>query len=169
MKKISKRNEVFLALFKSILWPAVKTTSNKKYDIPEETLKLMEEQRNNKESSIFYVGPHKSMWETIGLPYTISWHGGDIPFALMGNNLLKKETGRKEQVLKYFVERIGGIMVEREVNPHAAILSLIDSVSELLINKRNVMVFPEGTRSRDGLVHAFKPATFQGAIDAAIK
>lgn len=157
-----KRNRIMLSIVKGIIWPLIKTTSVKEYEIPEETQQII----RNRNSTIMYISPHKSLWETIGIPYTISKHGGDTPFVFMGNNLLKKETGLKEQIIKYVVEQIGGVSIERENNPRAKVQTLIDSISNILGQGNNVMIFPEGTRSRDGLVKQFKPASFQGAIDA---
>jgi 1-acyl-sn-glycerol-3-phosphate acyltransferase len=162
-----RRSRFLLGVAKSMAWPIIKTTSHKHYDIPEETLYLMKDQYKYKDSAIYYVAPHKSLWETLGIPYTISWHDGDIPFIMMGNNLVKKETGIRERMLHYVLDRIGLVMVERENNPKAAISSMISNIDYILSNNKNVLIFPEGTRSRDGLIKDFRPAGFQGVLDAA--
>jgi hypothetical protein len=126
----------------------------------------MVNQNKYKDFSICFSSPHECMWETIGGPYAISWHGGDVPFVMMGNNLLKKETGRREAFLKYTGDRSGLVSVEREVNPRAAVGLIISDMNKIVSANRNVYIFPEGTRSRDGYTHDFKPAGYEGIARA---
>ncbi|MCC7574048.1 1-acyl-sn-glycerol-3-phosphate acyltransferase [Candidatus Woesearchaeota archaeon] len=165
--KNRRRNTLCLALSKTFAWPLIKTTSFKEYEVPKETKELIKRQNQKKDCALFFAGPHRSMWETVGIPYTITKYDGDTPFALMGNNLIKKETGIKEAILKYVIERSGIIWVEREKNPKAAIQKIIQTTETILSKNRNIMLFPEGTRSRDGLVKDFKPSILQGAINAS--
>ena len=177
-RDIAKRNKLHFALAKAYGWPAVKMTSLKEYEIPDETLALMREQHKHKQSSIFFAGPHKSMYETIALPYTITWHGGDIPFAIMGDNLLKKverEDGEGlphylknliiKKGMKYVLEHSGAIMLNRN-GGREELLKLVNNTTELLVKGRNVMGFPEGTRAQDGLMKNFNAALFQGVLRA---
>jgi hypothetical protein len=161
-----KRNPFLFNIAKGLAWSLIKTTSYKHYELPEETHELMKKQYEKRDISIYYAAPHKSMWETIGIPFSISWHDGDVPFIMMGNNLIKKETGKIEALLKYLGDRSGLVSVEREINPRAAVPIIISDISKILSANRNVLIFAEGTRSRNGLIQDFKPAGFQGLAQA---
>ncbi|MGV8141506.1 MAG: lysophospholipid acyltransferase family protein [Candidatus Woesearchaeota archaeon] len=162
----TRRNPFLFNAAKMFAWSVVKAGSYKHYDIPQETQELMIRQKKHRDVSIYYVSPHKGMWETVGTLYTISWHDGDVPFVMMGSNLLKKETGIIEAMLKYVGNRSGLISVEREINPKTAAPIIISDISNILSAHRNVLIYPEGTRSRTGIVQDFKPAGFQGLVQA---
>lgn len=161
-----KRNAFLFALAKGIAWSYIKPTSHKHHEIPLETLELLKHQYKYKDCSIYFVAPHKSLWETLGIPYAISWNNGDVPFIMMGNNLIKKEDGRLENMLRYMMDRSGIVLVEREDNPRAASPVMVSNISRILKYNRNLLIFAEGTRSRNGLMKDFKPAGFQGLVDA---
>jgi len=160
------RNPVLFSIGKSFAWSIVKTRSYKNYEIPPETTELMKRQKKYKDIVIYYSSPHRCMWETVGIPYAISWHGGEIPLIMMGNNLVKNETGFKERVLKYVLDYSGVVTVEREINPRAAVPIIISDITKILQSRRNVLIFPEGTRSKNGLVGNFAPAGFEGLAKA---
>ncbi len=165
--KANKRNSFILGLAKTALWPTIKTTSFKKYDIHPQAQKLMSKQKKEKNCSLVFAGPHRSMWETLLVPYTIAWHDGNLPFVAMGNNLVNKESGKKKKVFDYITSRMGALAIERENNPKSAIPVMIKAIEEIISENENFMIFPEGTRSRDGLIKEFTPSAFQGIIDAA--
>jgi len=162
-----QRNPIILSLAKSLFWPVIKTTSFKHYSMPKQTQKLLKKQKEKNHCALFFIAPHKSMWETLGIPYAIDLHGGKLPYALMGNNLVKKSSGKTNKLFDYVARQSGGIMVEREQNPRQAIPHMIATIENILKTNNNVLLFPEGTRSRDGFVKDFMPAGFQGAINAA--
>ena len=161
-----KRSNLWFPIAKGLAWSLIKPTSTKHYEIPEETLELMKYQDKYRDCSIFFVAPHKSMWETLGIPYAISWHDGDVPFIMMGNNLVKKEQGSLEKMLKYILDRSGVVGVEREENPRTSSPVMVSDISKIVLYNRNVLIFAEGTRSKGGLIKDFKPAGFQGLVDA---
>jgi len=163
---ILNRSKILFPIGKGAAWSLVKPTSVKYYDIPEETHELIKYQKAYKDIAIYYAGTHKSMWETLGIPYAISWHGGDVPFIMAGSNLVKEETGWRESLLKYLLDRSGYISVETENNPKAAVPIVISDISKILSSNNNILIFPETTRSRSGLIADFKPAGFQGLAQA---
>jgi glycerol-3-phosphate O-acyltransferase len=164
------RNPIHFNIAKLFGWSFVKSRSYKHYEIPEETLNLMHRQKKEKNVSIYYVSTHKSLWETVAIPYTISWHGGRIPFVIMGNNLVQGEDGWKERALLHFLDRSGVVPMERK---KSAVKLMIDDITKILsakpnlfYGKRNLLIFADGTRSRTGKLQDFKPAVFEGVSKA---
>jgi 1-acyl-sn-glycerol-3-phosphate acyltransferase len=170
------RNPLYFSIIKLLGWSYVKSRSNKHYEIPRETLELMHKQKKEKNTCIYYVSTHKSLWETLAIPYAISWHDGNIPFVMMGNNLVKSEDGWRENLLLRFLKNSGVIPMERKT---AAVKIMIDDITKILSakrnifsDKRNLLIFAEGTRSRTGVLQDFKPAAFEGlakAVSSGVK
>lgn len=71
--------------------------------------------------------------------------------------LLKKEL-KKIPFFGWYATSIGMIYVDRK-NKSKAQQSLKDA-AELIKNGKNVLVYPEGTRSKDGNIHRFKRGAF---------
>jgi 1-acyl-sn-glycerol-3-phosphate acyltransferase len=157
------RNPIYFSIGKMLAWSFVKSRSYKHYEIPEETIQLMRDQKKHKNFAIYYVATHKSLWETLAIPYAISWHGGDIPFVMMGNNLLEPGDSWKERLLFGLVTHSGVVPMERR---RSAVQIMIDDITKIVSANRNLLIFSEGTRSRDGLIQPFKPAGFEGMARA---
>jgi 1-acyl-sn-glycerol-3-phosphate acyltransferase len=162
-----ERDKLLFFTLRNISRLAIKTTSFKHYDIPEVTQEIMDYQKFYGDISILYVGLHKSLWETIGVPYAINKFGGEIPFVMMGSNLVKKSTGILEHILRSSLERSGVVIVDRDDCPRLSSAQLASDIEYLLSNNIPTMLFPEGTRSKSGIPGDFKSAGFQGVIDAA--
>ncbi len=103
------RNMFWLGALKSIGYPMLWSTSKMHHEIPIDTKVLMKYHKRRKDFysnwikkgvsedkipgrniAILYVSSHKSLWETIGVPYATSWHGGYTPHVIIGSNLFKK-------------------------------------------------------------------------------
>lgn len=69
------------------------------------------------------------------------------------------------QKSSYRMAMFGGIPVERSGNTIPA----MKRCAECLQDGYSVLIFPEGTRSRDGLMHDFKGGAAKLAIDAGVK
>lgn len=104
-------------------------------------------------SSYVFAANHQSafdIWLVYGwLPRPFSW-------------VMKKEL-RKIPLVGLACEKIGHIFVDRR-NPLEARKSLIKA-QQILKNGQCVVIFPEGTRSKDGKVGAFKRGAFNMASD----
>ena len=80
--------------------------------------------------------------------------------------LLKQEMTRVPFV-NWYAKAMGMVFIPRD-DRRAATASLRRS-AELVRSGAVLCIFPEGTRSRDGVVAPFKPGAFQTAIDAGAR
>lgn len=79
--------------------------------------------------------------------------------------LLSRET-RQWPFVGWYSKGMGMPFIDRS-NPRAAPATLREA-AELVREGAQLCLFPEGTRSRDGVVAPFKAAAFQSAIDAGV-
>ncbi len=79
--------------------------------------------------------------------------------------LLSKET-MQWPLVGWYARSMGMPFIDRG-NPRAAPATL-RSAAQLVRGGAQLCLFPEGTRSRDGVVAPFKAAAFQSAIDAGV-
>ena len=77
--------------------------------------------------------------------------------------LAKKELFRVP-FLGFYLKRLGFIKVDRDAG-RATLGSVNEQVANAVTMGRSLMIYPEGTRSRDGSLHAFKKGAFRIAID----
>lgn len=75
-----------------------------------------------------------------------------------------KQELRKVPVIGIACAGLGHVFVKRE-DRHAAVAALTDARVRLAADSASVMFFPEGTRSVDGRLHAFKKGAFVMAKD----
>lgn len=80
--------------------------------------------------------------------------------------VLKQEMTRVPFVGRYAVAT-GMLFIERENRRAGA--KLVRDATALLQDGASLLIFPEGTRSRDGRVAAFKGGAFQAAINAGVE
>lgn len=79
--------------------------------------------------------------------------------------LLKQEM-TKVPCVGWYARAMGMLFIDRD-NPRAAPAVLRAAASQVKQGAQ-LCIFPEGTRSRDGVVGPFKAAAFQSAIDAGV-
>jgi 1-acyl-sn-glycerol-3-phosphate acyltransferase len=104
----------------------------------------------------FFVANHQSLLDVCAL-YAA------LPTAL--HFVLKKELARVP-FLGWYARAMGMVFVDRAARSQA--YASIRRTGGLVREGRNVMTFPEGTRSRDGRVGPFKSGVFVTAIEAGI-
>jgi 1-acyl-sn-glycerol-3-phosphate acyltransferase len=113
-------------------------------------------ERVDREAPQFFVANHQSI---IDVPALFAALPVDLHF------IVKKEI-RRVPFLGWYVAAMGMIFVDRR--------SRIDAMTEvrraagLIRSGRSVVSFPEGTRSRDGIVGPFKAGAFVAAIEAGV-
>jgi 1-acyl-sn-glycerol-3-phosphate acyltransferase len=99
---------------------------------------------------------HQSL---IDIPVLYGWLGLDLKW------VMKKEL-RKVPFMGMAAERAGHIIIDRS-DSQAAIFS-INAAREKLRPGTSIIFFPEGTRSRDGHLGAFKKGAFRLALDLGL-
>lgn len=78
-----------------------------------------------------------------------------------------KDELRKTPFLGWYIKSVGMIFVKRG-SSKAAHNSLMKA-GELIRNGKSVVLFPEGTRSRDGAIGRFKKGAFHIALEAGVE
>ena len=100
-----------------------------------------------------YVINHASMFDTV------------IMFLLPGPiKSLMKESYSKIPVIGW-IARLGGNIILRENTGAGGQMNLYMNIVEQLENGSPIVIFPEGTRSRDSRIGRFYPGTFKIALD----
>ena len=79
--------------------------------------------------------------------------------------VMKSELG-KVPFLGQYARAMGMVLIERDSRRAGA--KMLDETVDLLRGGATLLVFPEGTRSRDGRLGPFKGGAFQAAIDAGV-
>lgn len=108
-------------------------------------------------TSYVVMSNHQSYFDTLALL-------GHLPLPL--RFVMKKELGRIP-LFGTAVRRWGGILVDRS-DRGQAIEELQKGIVPLVDNKLSLLVFPEGTRSKDGQLGPFKKGGFMTAIQAGL-
>ncbi len=101
-----------------------------------------------------FISNHQSIYD---IP-VLFWY---LPFQL---RILAKASLGRFPFLGWHLARTGHVLVQRE-NPGAVVFK---KVSALMRAGHSLIVFPEGTRSRDGVVGRFKGGIFLLAIEAGL-
>jgi 1-acyl-sn-glycerol-3-phosphate acyltransferase len=143
-------------------------------DMPLETKTFIDNRVLAGKSDCIYASLHKSLWETIGIPYVLDREHLPIPYIVMGNNLVKGSIFVKP------LTRLGVIVSEREAtikdkknkvvkNASASACessskNLIEKISYVLNDNNSVLVFPFDGRSKDGRIKSIKTTAIQAAI-----
>lgn len=114
-------------------------------------------QNIKKSSGNIYVANHTSLLDIAVLVTAIP-----LPLYFVAKNELKKVP-----ILGQYMFLLGHIFVDRK-NKDRAMLSMREAAAKINQGK-NVITFPEGTRSKDGKIQPFKKGTFviakEGNID----
>jgi 1-acyl-sn-glycerol-3-phosphate acyltransferase len=115
--------------------------------------------------ALFYVGLHRSLWETSGVLVPLYEAGLPVPYVGMGDNLVH---GRVFQAIS---KRIGTFLIQRPSGRRAMIESgrrLRSDIIGFLVRGMDVLLFPEGSRkaiARHGTYGDFFPAAFEPVLE----
>ena len=104
--------------------------------------------------SYVFAANHQSIYD---IPIVFS----SIPFQL---RIVAKESLGRIPFMGWHLHRAGHLLVDRR-NPGA---DIVQKMRRLVGESSSLIVFPEGTRSRDGLVGRFKKGSFLVAMDAQL-
>jgi 1-acyl-sn-glycerol-3-phosphate acyltransferase len=101
-----------------------------------------------------FVSNHQSIYD---IPIIFWW----LPVQL---RIIAKDSLGSFPFLGWHLRRSGHVLVNRR-SPGAAV---VRRLKELIQRRQSVIVFPEGTRSRDGALLPFKRGVFLMAIEAGV-
>lgn len=108
-----------------------------------------------KENGFIFFPNHQGLYDVLAFLESCP-----VPFAFV----IKKEAS-KVILLKQVVEALGSISIDREDIRQS--MKVIQQVTEEVKKGRNFLIFPEGTRSREGnKVMDFKGGSFKSAMKA---
>lgn len=102
--------------------------------------------------SCVYAANHQSIYDIPVLFWTIAAQLRIISKASLG----------RFPFLGWHLQRAGHLLVDRD-NPGAGVLK---KMQRMVLDRASLIIFPEGTRSRDGVVGRFKGGVFLLAIDS---
>ena len=109
-----------------------------------------------KDRAVLFVSNHQSDFD---IPVFLHCIPGSKAF------VAKKEL-RKVPLLGYWMKMIGCLFIDRKDIKQS--VGVIMETAEKLKNGRNMVIFPEGTRSKGGPVKEFKAGSFKPAIKAGV-
>ena len=104
--------------------------------------------------SYLFLSNHQSIYD---IP-VLFWH---LPYEL---RIIAKDSLGRFPFLGWHLRRTGHVLVDRD-SPGKSTLT---QVARLMRERLSLLVFPEGTRSRDGSLLRFKAGTIRLAIDSGI-
>ena len=110
----------------------------------------------NKKQSYVVVSNHQSQYDILML---YGWLGVDFKW------VMKMEL-RNVPILGVSCEKLGHIYIDR--SDREAALASINAAKEKITGGTSVLFFPEGSRSKDGQLKAFKKGAFKMALDLDI-
>ena len=108
------------------------------------------------EGGLVYCSNHQSLVDILVLGATLP---GDFKWAA-------KRSVMNVPFLGWHLRLAGHVPVDRQVGKEAA-LAALESFEQVLGEGKPLLVFPEGTRSADGKLKAFKSGAFLAAVRAA--
>ncbi len=121
------------------------------------TLEVVGLENLPKEDGVLYVANHQSFFDIYASVVAI-----DKQVAFMG-----KEAMRKFFHVGEFLESTGGVLIDRD-DVKSQMKSLRQFVN-IIKDGYNAIIFPEGTRSKDGKLNEFKAGSFRIAQKAKCK
>ncbi len=110
----------------------------------------------DKKQSYVIVSNHQSQYDIFVL---YGWLGMDFKWVM-------KQELRKVPGLGIGCEKMGHIFIDR--SNHERALASLNEAKKKIVNGTSVIFFPEGTRSRDGIMGTFKKGAFKMAIDLGL-
>lgn len=99
--------------------------------------------------SIIFVANHQSTYDIPPLIWYLRKHHPKF--------ISKKELGKGIPSVSFNLRHGGALLIDRK-NPKEAIQSIQEFGKRLTENKHSAVIFPEGTRSRDGKIKPFQKA-----------
>lgn len=149
--KVKKRGCVYEKI-RPLAYKIADATKNIFVEIPPSALEVMLSDERKIYSSL-----HKSMRETIQIPVELDRSKIKVPYVVVAKTLVGKEA-------RWLAEYIGIIFVDT-VNLKQGTIDMQAKVPPHIRKGHDILIFPEGTRSKTGNIGEFSAPIFQIAID----
>ncbi len=149
---ISKQNPLLIELGKYLFRPRMKKDTEAKIFIHPETEQLLKINH----PPIYFAGIHRSFWETTALIVQIGNNSTKTPYILMGDNLPLHNLAKKAGVIIY--PRLKNKSLEAKKN---SITKTKEILKEHWLNNEDIIIYPGGGRSYDGLSKPFGKMGFE--------
>jgi 1-acyl-sn-glycerol-3-phosphate acyltransferase len=121
-------------------------------------IKIIGQEHIPKSGPLILAPTHRARWDALLIPYAAM-------DCMTGNDLRFMVTITECQGLQgWFVRRLGGFPVDQK---HPSVSTLRHGV-DLLLQKKTLVIFPEGDIYRDGDVHQLKPGIGRLALSAEL-
>jgi|GEM_PF-2718835 len=128
-------------------------------DMPDATKAFLDARLLSGKNDVLFSSLHKSLFETVGIPYVLDKMHYPIPYIVMGDNLFKGKT------VIYLLTKLGAIVSERSnLNKKEATDNLIGKIKNVLDHNNSILAFPYDGRSKDGFIKKMKTTAIQAAI-----
>jgi 1-acyl-sn-glycerol-3-phosphate acyltransferase len=161
-KKLMGRNFFLYHFFRLLSNLGYRILSDSIAEIPAELKKI----KYGKEKAVFfYVGLHRSLWETTGVLSALNTNGLPIPLVGMGDNLVKGKVFQKlaRKTSLFFIKRAQD---RRSLLESAK--KFKNDIKEFLQFGIDILIFPEGTRKsipKTGQYGQFFPTAFEALLE----
>lgn len=100
------------------------------------------------DKAVIIVSNHQSMYDVVMIVWYMRKHAPQF--------ISKMELGRGIPSISYNLRHGGSVLIDRK-NSRQAIPALINFAKGLAVTKGTAVIFPEGTRSKDGSPRSFAP------------
>lgn len=152
-----ERSKLWFPIIKFLVGFAIEGYTNFNIEMPKQTKELIQV-ASRRNISIFYYSLHKSMLETLAIPYAIYKKNGDIPFIIAAGSLFD---GSNADIMK----NVGVILIDNksQVREAERIANDVAKISK----QHPTLTFPETKRTRTGAPDRFANASFEAAIKSA--
>ena len=151
--KIHNRNETLLKGVSFGINKLIEATCNVIYDMPSSTVNAMQNEFLRKA----YIGKHNSLDECFLIPNAIRDYGGEIPYFVLGTNLVKG----------WFVVPtilVGGVYLNRkEIYKSARIMPI--KMEKHWNSGHDMLIWPEDGREKFGLIEKWRNSVIKAAIE----
>ena len=120
-------------------------------------LEITYEEELDKDKPYIFMANHTSFWDVFVA-------GATFPFYV---SALEAHTHFRWPIYGWVIKAYGQIPINR-TNPKASWNSFLRAIERLHKERISIIVFPEGTRSRDGRLQRFKKIPFKFAKEAGV-
>lgn len=103
---------------------------------------------------------HQSNVDPLLIMYALKKQTHDVDVNNKMCIFIAKEELKKNKMFKNWADFLETLYIDRN-NPKTALIAFDQIAKKAKLQNKYIVIFPEGTRSKDGKVHEFKPGVFR--------